>query len=438
MSATDLRRLGRPAGPRSRLGERAPTPRTSVAPRRGGPPARARPFARAPRDRRLRRPVRRRARSPAGCRTGRSRVHRSRQIDLRAQGATWEEPIGLDYRDVAGDESSHRTARASSRSRSSASSLASSSPPASVRPGRRRRSPLDPPRPRGVEAGDGRPRRAPGRSGEVAADATNRLLSDDHLADLASRIDAERAAPAPPALVPRGGGTIYLAVVDGQGNAVSLIQSNYKGFGSGVLDPETGIHYHDRGLVLHAAGRTPQRARARQAAAPHAPAGDAVPGRPTVGRGRARWAATPSPRSTPRSCRRSSTGLDVATAVAAPRWFVEPEEHFAPPVEVRLENRVSPGIARALRDLGHPVTDLDGFDSVVGHCHAIELIAGGPATDGSLAAATGPAARDYRQSGRARRSHRVSDRAARRGYILRWPMRPAHRVVSSCRDPGGP
>ena len=38
-------------------------------------------------------------------------------------------------------------------------------------------------------------------------------------------------------------------------------------------------------------------------------------------------------------------GVDVATAVGAPRWFVEPEEHFAPPVEVRLEPRFAPGIA---------------------------------------------------------------------------------------------
>ncbi len=32
-------------------------------------------------------------------------------------------------------------------------------------------------------------------------------------------------------------------------------------------------------------------------------------------------------------------GVDVATAVAAPRWYVEPADHFAPPVDVRLEPR---------------------------------------------------------------------------------------------------
>jgi gamma-glutamyltranspeptidase len=60
-------------------------------------------------------------------------------------------------------------------------------------------------------------------------------------------------------------------------------------------------------------------------------------------------------------------------------------------VDVRLEGRFGSRIARSLRALGHPVTELDGFDSLVGHCHAIELVRGGPADDeGSLAAATDP------------------------------------------------
>jgi len=74
-----------------------------------------------------------------------------------------------------------------------------------------------------------------------------RLLSKDHASDLATAIRRTHAAPAPAATVPKGGGTIYLATVDGDGNAVSLIESNYMGFGSGVVDPDTGIHYQNRG-----------------------------------------------------------------------------------------------------------------------------------------------------------------------------------------------
>lgn len=47
--------------------------------------------------------------------------------------------------------------------------------------------------------------------------------------------------------VPRYGGTVYLAAVDGEGMMVSYIQSNYMGFGSGIVVPGTGIALHNRG-----------------------------------------------------------------------------------------------------------------------------------------------------------------------------------------------
>ncbi len=42
-------------------------------------------------------------------------------------------------------------------------------------------------------------------------------------------------------------GTVYLCTADGEGNMVSYIQSNYCGFGSGIVIPDTGIALHDRG-----------------------------------------------------------------------------------------------------------------------------------------------------------------------------------------------
>jgi gamma-glutamyltranspeptidase/glutathione hydrolase len=84
-------------------------------------------------------------------------------------------------------------------------------------------------------------------------------------------------------------------------------------------------------------------------------------------------------------------GLDVRTAVAAPRWYVEPPDHFLPPTDVRLEPRHAPGIAPALAALGHDLVATRPFDPDLGHEHAIELVDGGPATaNGSLAAATDP------------------------------------------------
>ncbi|MBD3894602.1 gamma-glutamyltransferase family protein [Halomonas sp. ML-15] len=46
---------------------------------------------------------------------------------------------------------------------------------------------------------------------------------------------------------PLSGGTVYLATADGDGNMVSFIQSNFKGFGSGIVIPGTGISLQNRG-----------------------------------------------------------------------------------------------------------------------------------------------------------------------------------------------
>jgi len=223
-----------------------------------------------------------------------------------------------------------------------------------------------------------------------------RLLDPAYHADLARRIDPARAARPTPATNPAGGGTIYLAVVDGQGNAVSLIESNYLGFGSGLVDPRTGIHYHDRGSYFSLDAGHPNvlepGKRTLHTLLPGMLFRDRPDGRltPWIVVGSMGGDAQPQIHAQFVSALVDG-GLDVRTAVAAPRWFVEPADHFAPPTAVRLEPRHAPGVAEALAALGHDLVATSAFDSDLGHEHAIELVDGGPASpEGSLAAATDP------------------------------------------------
>ena len=72
------------------------------------------------------------------------------------------------------------------------------------------------------------------------------LLSDGYLAERAKLIDANRATDFAHGNPPSGG-TIYLSAADESGMMVSLIQSNYMGFGSGVVVPGTGVSLQNRG-----------------------------------------------------------------------------------------------------------------------------------------------------------------------------------------------
>ncbi|MEF7613995.1 gamma-glutamyltransferase family protein [Aquincola sp. MAHUQ-54] len=72
------------------------------------------------------------------------------------------------------------------------------------------------------------------------------LLDPAYLAERARLIDPSRAQDFG-AGNPARGGTIYLTTADEHGMMVSFIQSNYQGFGSGVVLPEWGLSLHNRG-----------------------------------------------------------------------------------------------------------------------------------------------------------------------------------------------
>jgi len=81
--------------------------------------------------------------------------------------------------------------------------------------------------------------------------STEEMLSPAYLAGRARLIDPGRAQVHATGHAPRGG-TIYLTAADRNGMMVSFIQSNYMGFGSGVVVPGTGVSLQNRGHCFSA------------------------------------------------------------------------------------------------------------------------------------------------------------------------------------------
>jgi gamma-glutamyltranspeptidase/glutathione hydrolase len=98
--------------------------------------------------------------------------------------------------------------------------------------------------------------------GSVPAAALSRMLSKDYAAERRKEIDPSHAAAsyapmkiashaASPEEHPQAkGDTIYMTVADREGNIVSLIQSIFENFGSGIVAGETGIVLHNRGNLF--------------------------------------------------------------------------------------------------------------------------------------------------------------------------------------------
>jgi len=88
---------------------------------------------------------------------------------------------------------------------------------------------------------------------QFAAVPTAELISVEYADRRRSLIDTGRAAASYPVGIPTSveeGDTIYLTTADSERNMVSLIQSNYRGFGSGVCPPGLGFSLQDRGEMF--------------------------------------------------------------------------------------------------------------------------------------------------------------------------------------------
>jgi len=196
------------------------------------------------------------------------------------------------------------------------------------------------------------------------------LLAPARLDRIAAAIDPQRAGSWPPSR-PAPGGTAYLCAADRDGLLVSLIQSNFVGFGSGVVVPGTGIGLHDRGAHFSLDPSDPNiigpRKRPLHTLIPGLALRDGAPWLvfgTMGGDGQAQIHVQLLGQLVDR-------GLDAQAAIDAPRWIVDVADG-----SVAIEERAR-DVAAGLRARGHEVTLLDAYDYTAGHAHAIAVTPAG-------------------------------------------------------------
>ncbi len=195
------------------------------------------------------------------------------------------------------------------------------------------------------------------------------LLSGQHGCDLAARIDMSKAAGEITALDP-GGDTVWLGVVDNSGNAVSLIQSIYYDFGSGIIPQGTGVLLQNRGSYFsldpaHVNCLAP----GKRTFHTLNPAMLLKDRKPYLVYGTMGGEGQPQTQAA-LVTRIIDFGYDVQAAIDAPRWLYG-RSWGAAANDVKLESRVPPAVINQLAAQGQPVRLVDDFDEIMGHAGAI-------------------------------------------------------------------
>ncbi|MGH8801748.1 MAG: gamma-glutamyltransferase family protein [Casimicrobiaceae bacterium] len=210
------------------------------------------------------------------------------------------------------------------------------------------------------------------------------LIDREYLRQRARMIDPKRAQAFGPGEPPRGG-TVYIAAADAGGMLVSLIQSNYMGFGSGVVVPGTGISLQNRG-----AGFTLEPGHPNQVAGGRRPFHTIIPGfatrngKPLMAFGVMGGSIQP-PGHVQIVARMIDHGMNPQAALDAPRWKVNDG------CSIDLEACASSELRHGLIDLGHTIEAVPDSYMDFGAGQVIWL-----ADDGGYVAAS-----DWRRDGQA-------------------------------------
>ncbi len=215
------------------------------------------------------------------------------------------------------------------------------------------------------------------------------LLAPERIAQLRSRLDPKRAAPTTSAR-PAGGDTIAIVTADAQGNAVSLIQSLYFTWGSGLLAGDTGVVLQNRGSFF-SLDPTEANALAPGKRTMHTliPSMYLEGGRPRFVYGTMGGEGQPQTQAAMLT-RRLDRGLGPQACVEAPRWLYG-RTWGAPSRALNLEGRYATDVAADLAARGHEVKMGGDWDDLFGHAHCIWLDPDGGLVGGSDPRANGAA-----------------------------------------------
>jgi gamma-glutamyltranspeptidase/glutathione hydrolase len=188
------------------------------------------------------------------------------------------------------------------------------------------------------------------------------LLSKEWAAERAKLIDADKAnCEVTAGALPGGSDTTYLSVVDREGNMVSLIQSNYSGFGSGIVAPGTGFVLHNRGGLFSLEPGSPN------ALAGHKrPRHTIIPGFAQKGETRMAFGIMGGWNQSQAHAQLIANIVDfkmnIQAALEAPRFT----KYTFSGCDVMMENRIAGNVRNELTSKGHVIEVLGAFSSAVG------------------------------------------------------------------------
>lgn len=218
---------------------------------------------------------------------------------------------------------------------------------------------------------------------------TQSLLEPTRIDALATAVDRSRAAPWGKGRGP--GDTVWMGAIDGEGRAVSFIQSLYHEYGSGVVLRESGVNWQNRGCSFSLDERALNVLRPGRK-----PFHTLNPALARLADGRTMVYGNMGGDGQPQSqsavfTRTVLFGMNPQDAVAAPRWLLG-RTWGNPSDTLKLESRFAPAVVERLRAMGHEVEVLGDYDETVGHAgcivrHPDGALEGGydPRSDGGVA-----------------------------------------------------